>query len=79
MRTGKLILVAAVAGLFAAGWQDSSIKRERSGSTAAAKDALEGKAPPAMKFGGWLNTNGKALDWKGLRGSVILIDFWAHW
>ena len=43
------------------------------------KDALEGKAPPALEVRNWLNTEGKALSFADLRGKVVLIDFWGVW
>ena len=43
------------------------------------KDALEGKAPPALEVRDWLNTGGKALSLADLRGNVVLIDFWGVW
>ncbi|MFP6582171.1 MAG: TlpA disulfide reductase family protein [Candidatus Hydrogenedentota bacterium] len=47
----------------------------------AKKDALEGKAPPALgNLTGWMNTvDGKPLAWADLKGKVILIDFWGTW
>ena len=45
----------------------------------AKKDALEGKAPPALQVRDWLNTDGKALSLADLRGNVVLIDFWGVW
>jgi thiol-disulfide isomerase/thioredoxin len=55
------------------------IKRERNGKSDAAKDAMEGKAPPPMAFDGWANIAKEPKDWASLKGSVVLIDFWAHW
>jgi cytochrome oxidase Cu insertion factor (SCO1/SenC/PrrC family) len=43
------------------------------------KDPLEGKAPPALSVGEWLNTDGKPITWEALRGKVVLIDFWGVW
>jgi len=43
------------------------------------KDAMEGKAPPALHVDSWLNTGGKSLDLASLRGKVVLIDFWGTW
>lgn len=54
-------------------------KRERSGRNDAAKDVLEGKAPPALTPGAWFNDGGKKLDWESLKGKVVVLDFWAHW
>ena len=38
--------------------------REGNGALRAAKDALEGKAPPALTVTGWLNRNDQPLDLK---------------
>jgi hypothetical protein len=54
-------------------------QRERNGKTDAAKNAHEGKAPPAMAFESWLNMPKPPKNWEALKGSVILVDFWAHW
>ena len=53
--------------------------REGSAAQRVKKDALEGKAPPALEVRDWLNTDGKALTLAGLRGNVVLIDFWGVW
>jgi hypothetical protein len=42
------------------------------------KDALEGKAPPALAVTAWRNTNGP-LALADLRGKVVLLDFWGVW
>ena len=78
----SLLLVAFSLSLLAEGPNDS-LQRERKKDAPeknAAKDALEGKAPPKLDVGGWLNTpDGKALTWADLRGKVVLIDFWRTW
>lgn len=43
------------------------------------KDALEGKAPPALQVTGWMNTDGEALTLESLRGKVVVLDFWGTW
>jgi hypothetical protein len=54
--------------------------RERTATTGAEKDALEGKAPPIkLEMEGWINGPTKAPTWDSLKGSVILLDFWAFW
>lgn len=75
------VACAVAAGLLAAGfgWQGDGIGRERAGTTGALKDALEGKAPPALKATSWRNLEGKAPTFEGLKGKVVLLDFWAHW
>ena len=38
-----------------------------------------GKAPAFRGINAWLNTpGGRGLDWAGLRGKVVLIDFWTY-
>ena len=54
--------------------------------TGASDDCVEGAGDlvdcgPAPDFDGiaaWLNTDGEALDLESLRGSVVLVDFWAY-
>jgi hypothetical protein len=54
--------------------------RERAGTTGAEKDALEGKAPPIkLEMEEWINGPEKSHTWDSLKGSVILLDFWAFW
>ncbi|MEM4408860.1 MAG: hypothetical protein QXI19_08970 [Candidatus Caldarchaeum sp.] len=53
--------------------------RERSGQSAALKDALEGKAPPPIRVKTWLNVGDKPPTWESLRKKVVLVEFWAHW
>jgi thiol-disulfide isomerase/thioredoxin len=53
--------------------------REGSGERRAAKDALEGKAPPALKVQNWINTEGKELKLSDLKGKVVVLDFWGVW
>lgn len=67
-----LMMAGSVAG------QDG-FQRERGGDTAAAKDALEGKTPPALQVSGWMNTGGEALRLSDLRGKVVILDFWGTW
>jgi thiol-disulfide isomerase/thioredoxin len=51
--------------------------REGEGAQRTAKDALEGKAAPAVAGNGWLNTtDGAAPD---LKGKIVVLDFWATW
>ena len=71
-------LVAVVPMLLAADEAKDGFKRERKeGDTT--KDALEGKAPPALKVQDWVNTDGKELKLADLKGKVVLIDFWGTW
>jgi hypothetical protein len=52
---------------------------QREGKNREFKDALEGKAPPALALEGWMNTDGEALNWDELRGKVVVLDFWGTW
>ena len=72
--TRAALLLALAAPLAA---QDDGFARERRGETAAAKDALEGKAPPALAVTDWMNTRGFTLE--SLRGKVVVLDFWGTW
>lgn len=54
-------------------------KREGEGSVRAQKDALENKPPPALQLSGWINTGGEALTLEGLKGKVVVLDFWGVW
>jgi len=71
-----LLLLLMMAGT-AAGQED--YRRERGGEKDAAKDALEGKIPPALQVSNWMNTNGSALRLSDLRGKVVILDFWGTW
>ena len=44
-----------------------------------AKDALEGKTPPVLAVTNWQNTDGKELTLEGLKGKVVVLDFWGVW
>ena len=51
----------------------------REGKDRTRKDALEGKAPPALQVTDWMNTDGKALSLEALRWKVVILDFWGKW
>jgi hypothetical protein len=72
------LLAGLAAALLGGGAVQDGFERERTAQNMAAKNALEGKAPPELA-GEWFNTSGKALDWKTLKGKVVILDFWAHW
>ncbi|MCC6669495.1 MAG: hypothetical protein IT458_00425 [Planctomycetes bacterium] len=59
--------------------QGDGFRREGTPAQRKVKDALEGKAPPALAVQGWLNTDGKELALANLRGKVVLLDFWGVW
>ena len=52
--------------------------REGNPEQRAKKDPLEGKPPPSLVVGGWLNVD-KPVVLADLRGKVVLIDFWGTW
>ena len=72
----SVLLLGGVAALAAA---DDDFQRERSPETGAAKDALEGKTPPALSVQGWVNTEGQNLTLDKLKGKVVVLDFWGVW
>lgn len=77
---GKLYLLAlCAASILAFGFvgQKDGFQRERGANNDALKDGVEGKPPPKLTATEWLNS--KPLDWDGLKGKVVLIDFWAFW
>jgi hypothetical protein len=79
MRIGKTGIAAALL-LAAAVAQEPNDPFPREGTPAkrAKKDVLEGKAPPALIVGGWRNTE-RPIVLAGLRGKVVLLDFWGVW
>ncbi len=81
MRRFTLGAVALVlAGTAVANGPADGFKRERNPDRAAAKDALEGKAPPALQVKEWVNADGgKPLRLEDLKGKVVVLDFWGHW
>ena len=76
IRLGSMLLLVALAGT---GDDGFGRERGRDAERDKAVDALEGKPAPPLQVEGWLNTGGKALDLKSLRGKVILLDFWGVW
>ena len=71
----SILLIASVAFT----QSSDELKRERGGANSAAKDALEGKAPPKFKMEEWQNIEKAPKEWKDLKGKVVLLDFWAYW
>ncbi len=70
--------IASMATLAGFALQDG-FRREGEGAVRAAKNALEGKPPPALQVANWMNTKGKPLKWEDLKGKVVLINFWGTW
>ena len=72
----QLLLRGAVAGLALAGAASSA--RPRAAGDAGADDLLVdwGPAPEFVGLGPWFNS--PPLTLAGLRGQVVLIDFWTH-
>jgi len=55
-------------------------KRERiPARDTTSQDALEGKTPPAICVSAWLNVDGEAPELAHLKGSVVVLRFWATW
>ena len=78
MRT--IITVAVAALLTAAPAIAQDFQREGNGERRAALDAMEGKAPPALTVTQWMNASQKGgLSLAGLKGKVVLLDFWGTW
>lgn len=59
--------------------QNDPFKREGTGKQREEKDKLEGKAPPKLQVIGWMNTDGKEISLKDLKGKVVVLDFWGVW
>jgi hypothetical protein len=80
IKTGAVAaLLACLLGPLAsaAGVQRDDFPREDGDREA--KDAMEGKAPPALSVANWMNIEGDALDLASLRGKVVVLDFWGTW
>jgi thiol-disulfide isomerase/thioredoxin len=75
--TLTLCLVLFPLALAAEDAKDGFKRERKEGETS--KDALEGMTPPALQVEGWLNTDGKELDLAGLKGKVVVLDFWGTW
>jgi len=66
-----VIAVALVA--VAAHAQDQNTPEAR------ARKAMIGKMAPQLAVGQWINSDGKALSLKSLRGKVVVLDFFTYW
>ena len=74
LATAFLSLALMAVPAFAGG---DDFKREN--KNRAFKDALEGKAPPALQVDQWINAGPEGVSWESLRGKVVVIDFWGTW
>lgn len=78
----RILLVGAALVCMAFRTPDSFL-RERGAENDAAKNALEGKAPPIeldKAITNWMNLSAeKAPTWESFRGNVVVLDFWAYW
>jgi hypothetical protein len=79
MRKHLFPVALCAAGVLALGFggQRDTFQRERDGKSDSLKNQVEGKAPPQLVATEWLNS--KPLTFTGLKGKVVLIDFWAYW
>ena len=79
MRVRRIVspLVLVLASLSVA--QGDGFQREGDAAARLQKDALEGKAPPALQVESWLNSNGVPLKLADLTGKVVVLDFWGVW
>ncbi len=77
MKKSMSLLALLLLASFAPGQSDGFI-REGEGKSRKAKDAMEGKAPPQLQVGPWLNTK-VAQTLPALKGKVVLLDFWGTW
>ena len=75
----KILMTAGLLLGFAASAMAAGDDFRREGQNRQAKDALEGKAPPALQVTDWMNTDGKPVTLKSLRGKVVVLDFWGTW
>ena len=73
------LLVCFFAVPLAAQKDDFKRERGRNEEGNAAKDALEGKTPPALQVAGWMNAPKGGLTLAKLEGKVVILDFWGVW
>jgi len=68
-------LAVAVAALLAA----TAFAQDQNTPEAKARRAMIGKTAPDLAVDHWLNSDGKALSLSGLRGKVVVLDFFTYW
>lgn len=59
--------------------QEADFQREGKPAQRAQKDPLEGKLPPPLEVGQWMNVGGASASLADFRGKVIVLDFWGVW
>jgi len=76
----RFLLFSLAGALLLAGFQiPDNFRRERDGKSDSQKNSLEGQSAPQL-MGEWFNTaQNKPLSWEGLKGKVVVLDFWTHW
>ncbi|MCH8275225.1 MAG: hypothetical protein IH851_10585 [Armatimonadetes bacterium] len=79
IRKGFVAAILACLGMAATAGVQDDFKREGDAAARAKKDPLEGKAPPKLQVTNWMNTGGKELKLKDLKGKVVVLDFWGVW
>ena len=80
LRFQSLVLgLWSIVFLFSAPVHADDFKREGKPAQRLRKDPLEGKSPPPLQVSGWMNTEGKSIDLKSLRGKVVVLKFWGVW
>ncbi len=77
-RWSSVVVLTLLGTAFAQDPVADPFPREGKPEARKAKDALEGKAPPALVVGDWRNTD-QPLALPALRGKVVLLDFWGEW
>lgn len=74
----SLALIGALIAGNPTGAEADDFKREGNPEQRVLKDALEGKAPPALQVDRWMNVD-EPLELDGLAGKVVVLDFWGTW
>ncbi len=74
MKVNQLVLAATLAGAIGVVAADKSVAQKT--TTSAVKLSIEGEMPSLGGATGWLNS--QPLTTAGLRGKIVLIDFWTY-
>ncbi|MCI0744595.1 MAG: redoxin domain-containing protein, partial [Verrucomicrobia subdivision 3 bacterium] len=59
--------------------EGDTFRRQGLAEQRAAKNALEGNAPPQWHLTGWLNADSDSATPQSLVGKVVIVDFWGTW